>query len=54
MIVSWLVGPRDQASANAFIADLASRLRNQIQLTSDGQRLYIDAVEDAFGADIGE
>jgi IS1 family transposase len=52
MIVSWLVGPRDQGSANAFVADLASRLRNRIQLTSDGLRLYIDAVEDAFGMDI--
>jgi IS1 family transposase len=52
MIVSWLVGPRDQGSANAFVADLAGRIRNRIQLTSDGLRLYIDAVEDAFGADI--
>lgn len=52
LIVSWLVGARDGASANAFVSDLASRLRNRIQLTSDGLKLYIDAVEDAFGVEI--
>jgi IS1 family transposase len=52
LIVSWLVAGRDAGSAFTFISDLASRLRNRIQLTSDGLRLYVDAVEDAFGADV--
>lgn len=52
LIVSWLVGSRDAVSANAFISDLAGRLRNRIQLTSDGLKLYLDAVEDAFGGDV--
>src|SRR5206468_485320 len=37
---------------SAFVNDLASRLSNRIQLTSDGLKLYLDAVEDAFGGDI--
>lgn len=52
LIISWLVGDRDAVYASAFVNDLASRLRNRIQLTSDGLKLYLDAVEDAFGADI--
>jgi IS1 family transposase len=52
VIVSWLVGGRNAVSANFFVNDLASRLRNRIQLTSDGLKLYLDAVEDAFGADV--
>jgi hypothetical protein len=52
LIVSWLVAGRDAGSAYTFISDLASRLRNRVQLTSDGLRLYVDAVEDAFGADV--
>lgn len=35
-----------------FVGDLASRLRNRVQLTSDGLKLYLDAVEDVFGADV--
>ena len=52
LIVSWLVGGRNAVSANFFVNDLASRLRNRIQLTSDGLKLYLDAVEDAFGGDV--
>lgn len=52
LIVSWLVGGRDAGSAFTFTSDLKSRLANRIQLTSDGLRLYLDAVEDVFGADI--
>jgi IS1 family transposase len=52
LIVSWLVGPRDASSAHAFLEDVASRLRNRIQLTTDGHRLYVTAVEDAFGIDV--
>jgi IS1 family transposase len=52
LMISWLVGSRDAVYASAFVDDLASRLKNRIQLTSDGLKLYVDAVEDAFGADI--
>ena len=52
LIVSWLVGPRDAGSAFTFASDLKSRLANRVQLTSDGLKLYLDAVEDVFGADI--
>ena len=52
LIVSWLVGPRDAGSAYTFVEDLAARLAGRILLTSDGLRLYLDAVEAAFGADV--
>lgn len=52
LIVSWLVGPRDAGSAFTFTSDLKSRLANRVQLTSDGLKLYLDAVEDVFGADV--
>ena len=52
LIVSWLVGPRDAGSAYMFATDLKSRLANRVQLTSDGLKLYVDAVEDVFGADV--
>ena len=52
LIVGWLVGGRDAEYANAFIGDLASRLANRVQLTSDGHAPYLQAVEGAFGADV--
>ena len=52
LIVSWLVGGRDAGYATEFMQDLAGRLANRVQLTSDGLRVYLNAVEDAFGADI--
>lgn len=52
LVPSWLVGGRDSDYAMAFMDDLASRLANRIQLTSDGHRAYLEAVEGAFGADI--
>ena len=52
LIVSWLVGPRDAGSAFTFASDLKARLATRVQLTSDGFRLYVDAVEDVFGADV--
>jgi IS1 family transposase len=51
-IVSWLVGERDGDSAAWFMNDLASRLSNRVQLTSDGHKAYLEAVEGAFGADV--
>lgn len=52
LIPSWLVGSRDAHSAQAFIGDLALRLANRVQLTSDGHRPYLEAVEQSFGAEI--
>lgn len=46
--VSWLVGPRSQESANAFMRDIAGRMRNRIQLTTDGHHMYPAAVRAAF------
>src|SRR5277367_4328227 len=52
LIPSWLIGLRDVASARTFIEDLAGRLANRIQLTTDGLKLYLNAVDRAFGGDI--
>lgn len=52
MIVSYLVGGRDAEYANAFMNDVASRLANRVQMTTDGHRAYMEAVEGAFGADV--
>jgi IS1 family transposase len=52
LVPSWLVGTRDGECAAVFMQDLAPRLLNRVQLTSDGHRAYLDAVEGAFGADI--
>ena len=52
LIVSFLVGGRDAYSANTFMQDVASRLANRVQRTTDGHKPYLEAVEGAFGADI--
>lgn len=52
LVPCWLVGSRDAEDASFFIEDLASRLSGRIQLTSDGHKPYLEAVEGAFGADI--
>jgi IS1 family transposase len=52
LVPSWLVGDRGPGSAHAFIEDLAGRLAHRVQLTSDGLKLYVDAVENAFDNDI--
>jgi IS1 family transposase len=52
MIVSYLVGGRDGQYALAFMDDVASRLANRVQLTTDGHKAYLEAVEGAFGADV--
>jgi len=49
LAISWLVGRRDYEYAEAFIGDLANRLSDRIQLTSDGYGCYINAVEKMFG-----
>ena len=52
LIISWRIGPRDVATAHELMQDLSSRLRGHIQLTTDGNRLYVNAVEDAFAANV--
>ena len=52
LIVSWLVGARDAEYASAFINDVAERVTGRIQLTSDGHKPYLEAVEGTFGAEI--
>lgn len=52
LVPSWFVGSRDADCANAFIGDLAERLSSKVQLTSDGLKSYLEAVEGAFGNDI--
>ena len=52
LICSFAVGGRDASVAHEFISDLASRLKYRVQLTTDGHKPYLQAVEDAFGADI--
>lgn len=48
LIASWMVGRRDGEAGEVFIRDLAGRLANRIQLTTDGLRVYIDAVHEGF------
>lgn len=52
LIISYTLGDRGAETAKVFIQDVASRISNRIQLTTDGHRVYANAVEDAFGADI--
>lgn len=52
LIASWMVGSRDSGAASIFINDLAPRLANRVQLTTDGHKAYLNAVEDAFGANV--
>jgi IS1 family transposase len=52
LVPCWMLGARDAVTANFFIHDLASRLKNRVQLTSDGHRVYLDAVEGAFGSEV--
>ncbi len=52
LIISYTLGDRGADTAKAFIQDVASRISNRIQLTTDGHRVYAKAVEDAFGSEI--
>jgi len=52
LVPCWHVGKRDAFDANVFIKDLATRLASRVQLTSDGLRAYVEAVEGAFGSEI--
>ena len=52
LIVSYMVGGRDSEYAVAFMDDLRGRLANRVQLTTDGHKAYLEAVEGAFGGDV--
>ena len=52
LIISYRVDRRDEDAAQNFIHDLCMRLANRVQLTTDGHSVYLNAVEDAFGADV--
>ena len=52
LAINWAVGNRDANTAEVFMFDLASRLTTRVQLTTDGHRPYLQAVEGAFGAEV--
>lgn len=52
LLITWLVGGRNSDYAIAFTDDLRDRLANRVQLTSDGHKAYLEAVEGAFGGDV--
>ncbi len=52
LVPCWLVGNRDANTARVFIDDLASRLSHRVQLTTDGLKIYLEAIEGTFGGDI--
>jgi IS1 family transposase len=52
LVPAWFIGKRDLTCAKIFMKDLAERLNNKVQITTDGHRMYIDAVEHAFGSEV--
>jgi IS1 family transposase len=52
LVPSYRCGKRDHLTANPFVSDVASRLKNRPQISSDGLRAYVEAVENAFGMDV--
>jgi IS1 family transposase len=52
LVPSFMTGKRDAATADAFVKDLASRLNRKVQISTDGLRLYVDPIENAFGGDV--
>jgi IS1 family transposase len=52
LVVSYLVGGRGAGWAKDFMEDCAKRISNRVQITTDGHKAYLEAVENAFGADI--
>ncbi len=52
LIISWYVGLRNANHARLFMNDLKDRLANRVELTTDGLRAYLEAVDEVFGADI--
>jgi len=52
LIPSFLVGKRDAQNTNAFVSDVAARMRNRVQISTDGLRMYVEAVNAAFGDNV--
>jgi IS1 family transposase len=52
LVPSFKVGKRDMAAANAFVSDVASRMKNRIQISTDGLPGYVEAIERAFGTNV--
>jgi IS1 family transposase len=52
LVPAFKVGKRDRCTANTFVGDVASRLKNRPQISSDGMRSYVEAVENAFGMNV--
>ncbi len=52
LVPSFFIGTRDLESAKIFMNDLASRLKHRVQITTDGHKAYLEAIEDAFGMDV--
>jgi|ERR1035437_1600691 IS1 family transposase len=52
LMVSYLVGQRGAAWAKAFMEDVALRINSRVQITTDGYRAYVEAIEGVFGMDV--
>lgn len=52
LVPSFLVGKRDMETTEAFITDVAARMRNRVQISTDGLRLYVSAIQDSFGDNV--
>jgi len=52
LVPCFKVGKRDSATANAFVTELAARMKNRVQISSDSLATYVDAIEQGFGSDV--
>jgi IS1 family transposase len=52
LVPAFKVGNRDAATANAFVRDVASRMKTRVQISTDALRAYVEAIEGAFGSDV--
>ena len=52
LVPAFKLGSRSTATANEFVADVASRMRNRVQISTDGVKAYVEAVEKSFGGDV--
>lgn len=52
LVIGWMAGARDAGTATAFLQDIEGRLKNRVQLTTDGHKMYLTAVADAFGSGV--
>ena len=52
LVPSFVVGQRDRETAKAFVADVAGRMNNRVQISTDGLSAYVDAISEAFGRDV--